>query len=156
MTSLLANEDHEAVLFSRADAALYETKHHGRNTVVAFNGASEIVPSVPRERTGTVRRMIREGGVKAVFQPVWDLRHHTIITYEAPAHPIPDYGFNGPAEAFEIAAHIGESANLDALCRRVIFAQASHLPEGAFLFLNISPASLEDPAFSLALSTMMR
>ena len=92
--------------------------------------------------------MIREGGMKAAFQPVWDLHDKTIIAYEALARPLPGYGLKGPGEAFEIAARIGESANLDALCRRVVFSSAAHLPEGMLLFLNISPASLEDPTFS--------
>jgi EAL domain-containing protein (putative c-di-GMP-specific phosphodiesterase class I) len=92
-----------------------------------------------------LRRMIDEGGLTSALQPIWDLRSERIIGIEALARPDERYGFEGPAEAFAVAASAGLVHELDELCAAcALETAASHeLPDGAALFLNISPKTLE-------------
>ena len=62
---------------------------------------------------------------------------------EALARPSQDYGFSGPAEAFDIAEQPGRVHELDMLCVEPSLAHAAELPADALLFINLSPATLD-------------
>jgi hypothetical protein len=52
-------------------------------------------------------------------------------------------GLSGPAEAFDLAEKIGRVHDLDVLCVRHALAEVPELPDGALLFLNLSPQTLD-------------
>ena len=86
-----------------------------------------------------MRALIDAGAVDVEFQPIWDLSGTRVLGYEALARPRSSE-LSGPGEAFEIADSIGRGHELDAVCRRATLRVASELPQGALLFLNVSPA----------------
>jgi EAL domain-containing protein (putative c-di-GMP-specific phosphodiesterase class I) len=93
-----------------------------------------------------VRRLIEEGRLSTVFQPIWDFSTDTLLGVEALTRPDPDYGLSGPAEAFDIAEQIGRAHELDVICIKSALAAAPDLPEHALLFFNICPRTLDQDA----------
>ena len=57
--------------------------------------------------------------------------------------PHPDYGLAGPSEAFDLAQQIGRVHDLDVLCVRAAVQTLPELPDGALLFLNLAPQTLD-------------
>src|SRR3954462_7435718 len=136
-------EDREpSTLWGRADAALLEAKRRGGNAAVASTEVADSVPVVTIEKVRAVRSLIDSGAVDVAFQPIWDLGGTRVLGFEALARPRSSE-LSGPGEAFEIADSIGRGHELDAVCRRATLRAAGELPEGALLFLNVSPQTLE-------------
>lgn len=134
------------MLVQAADAAMYEAKMHGRNLVSVYEAASG-QPLFPAAKLQAVRDLLLEGDLQAVFQPMWRLDDRSIFAYEALARPASRYGLSGPAQAFEIAERFGRAAELDRLCLRRTLAAVATLPEGALLFINLSPFFLTHHTF---------
>jgi diguanylate cyclase (GGDEF)-like protein/PAS domain S-box-containing protein len=131
-----------STLWGRADAALLEAKRRGGNAVVSSSEVADSVPVVTIEEVRAVRSLIDAGAVDVAFQPIWDLGGTRVLGFEALARPR-SIELSGPGEAFEIADSIGRGHELDAVCRRATLRAAGDLPEGALLFLNVSPQTLE-------------
>jgi diguanylate cyclase (GGDEF)-like protein len=143
-------------LLRQADAALYVCKQRGRNIVLAFRDIQDHVEFPHSINVRPVRRMIAEGTMPVAFQPIWDFERGAILGFEALARPDPKYGIAGAQEAFDVAAKIGRSHDLDHLCREAAIAQAEGLPASALLFLNISPETLaRDANLTQALSAKL-
>jgi EAL domain-containing protein (putative c-di-GMP-specific phosphodiesterase class I) len=94
------------------------------------------------------RKLLSEGGMRAVFQPIWDLDRNAVLGYEALTRFPADCELSGPGEAFEIAEVMGRAHVLDALCRYAILARAGDLPPESLLFLNVSPQTLDHDALT--------
>lgn len=95
------------------------------------------------DEKAAVRRMLDERGLDVHFQPIWDLTTCRLIGVEALARPHACYGLAGPYEAFDIAEQLGRTHELDELCASTAFAQADRLPNGAALFVNVCPQTLD-------------
>jgi diguanylate cyclase (GGDEF)-like protein len=129
-------------LLRQADAALYVCKQLGRNTIVDYDSA-ERRGDIPQQMNAhAVSRLIAERGLVVAFQPIWDIGRGKVLGYEALARPDPKYGLDGPQEAFEIAAKLGRSHELDRVCREAAVLAAAELPPDSLLFLNVAPESL--------------
>ncbi len=138
----------ESLLRQKADAALYEGKLRGRNVVVLYTDQESVVPVFPVAKLHAVRRLLDEGRIKAVFQPIWNLETGAIFGYEGLSRPNADYGLSGPEEAFDVAQQFGLAMDLDRLCLATVFDAARLLPEEVRIFLNLSPSSLTHTSFS--------
>lgn len=138
----------DSLLRQQADAALYEAKLKGRNLVIRYHDDGHSAPVFPAAKLQAVRRLLEEGRVNPVFQPIWDMNSRTLLGYEGLSRPHDDYGLSGPQQAFDIAEQFGRAADLDALCRHHILAAANHLPRQARVFVNLSPYSLTHQSFS--------
>jgi EAL domain-containing protein (putative c-di-GMP-specific phosphodiesterase class I) len=80
-----------------------------------------------------------------VYQPIVDLNDGHVVGYEALARP-EGFGASDSVETlFEVAHRSGHIRDLDWLCRRAALSQASSLPAGILLFMNVSVAALLDP-----------
>ncbi len=137
-----------ASLREQADAALYEAKRRGRNIVVTFAEIQETAGIFTTAKVHAVLRLLDERRMRVAFQPIWQLESGSLLGYEALARPGEDYGLAGPQEAFDVAEHVGRGPELDALCRESVLLRAHELPAGVLLFINLSPQSLEHPAFT--------
>jgi diguanylate cyclase (GGDEF)-like protein len=132
------------LLRAGADAALLEAKRRGGHCVVSFDDIRDRVLITTSESTDAVRRLIDEGGLRTVLQPIWDLGSQTLLGVEALMRPDSKYGFSSPAEIFDLAEQIGHMHELDVLCVQSALTHVEpELPDGALLFLNLSPQTLD-------------
>ena len=130
-------------LRAEADAALYEAKRQGGNRVAHFDDIRERVVVTTSEKKDAVMRLIEEGRLETVFQPIWNLDAETLLGVESLTRPDSSYGLSGPAEAFDVAEQIGRVHQLDVLCVESALRSAPELPEGVLLFINLSPLTLD-------------
>jgi diguanylate cyclase (GGDEF)-like protein len=137
-----------AVLWEQADAALYEGKRTGGDTVVVFDDVAELISVVTPGKVRALRALLENPRLDVAFQPIWQLRNGRMLGLEALARPWDGYGFEGPAEAFTVAEKVGRGPELDSLCRAAALARADELPPDALLFLNLSPETLERDTLS--------
>jgi diguanylate cyclase (GGDEF)-like protein len=130
-------------LRAEADAALYEAKRQGGNRTAHFDDIRERVVVTTSEKKEAVRRLIEEGHIETVFQPIWNFDAETLLGVEALTRPDSSYGLSGPAEAFDIAEQISRVHQLDVLCVESALRFAPELGPGVLLFVNLSPATLD-------------
>jgi diguanylate cyclase (GGDEF)-like protein len=130
-------------LRAEADAALYEAKREGGDRATHFDDIRVQVVVITSEKKEAVVRLIDEGRLDTLFQPIWNLHAQTLLGVEALTRPDPSYGLSGPAEAFDIAEHIGRVHQLDVLCVENALLLAPQLHRGVLLFLNLSPLTLD-------------
>jgi diguanylate cyclase (GGDEF)-like protein len=130
-------------LRAESDAALYEAKRQGGNQAAHFDDIRERVVVTTSEKKEAVRRLIDEGRLTTLFQPIWDFDAKTLLGVEALTRPDPSYGFSGPAEVFDIAEKIGRVHQLDVLCVENALRFAPELKPGVLLFINLSPLTLD-------------
>jgi diguanylate cyclase (GGDEF)-like protein len=130
-------------LRAEADAALYEAKREGGNRAAHYEDIRERVFVTTAEKKEAVLRLIEEGRLETLFQPIWNLNAQTLLGVEALTRPDPSYGLSGPAEAFDIAEQIGRVHQLDVLCIENALRLAPTLGPGVLLFLNLSPLTLD-------------
>jgi len=96
VAALVPGQGDPTTLQEQADAALYEAKRHGRNTIVAFEEIRASASILPPAKAQALRCLLAEGGVSVVFQPIWDIDRGAILAFEALTRPAPHYGFAGP------------------------------------------------------------
>ncbi len=126
-----------------ADAALYEAKRRGGKGFVAFEEIRDRVAITTSAKREAVRRLVSEQRFTTVFQPIWNLASGELVGLEALTRPDPSYELSGPAEAFDIAEQIGCVAELDEVCATQALRRATVPPDGAPLFVNLAPKTLE-------------
>jgi diguanylate cyclase (GGDEF)-like protein len=130
-------------LRAEADAALYEAKRREGSHITSFEEIRARVVVTTSERKEAVRRLIDEGRLTTVFQPIWNLGEQTLLGIEALTRPDASYGLSGPAEAFDIAEQLGRVHQLDVLCVENALQSLPALDPGVLLFLNLSPVTLD-------------
>jgi diguanylate cyclase (GGDEF)-like protein len=130
-------------LRAQADAALYEAKRQDDGHSAHFEDIREQIVVTTSDEKDAVRRLIEEGRLTTVFQPIWDLQTERLLGMEALTRPDPSYGLSGPAEAFDIAEQIGRVHQLDMLCVNSALRAVPDLPDGVLLFLNLAPHTLD-------------
>jgi EAL domain-containing protein (putative c-di-GMP-specific phosphodiesterase class I) len=89
-----------------------------------------------------VREVLRDGSVRAVFQPVVRLDDDRIVGYESLAR----FDFATPDEAFASAAEAGLGVPLETLAMRRALERLDDLPPDTTLGINLSVEALMTPA----------
>ncbi len=134
------------VLHREADAALYEAKRQGGNRVVYFDDIRGDVVITTSHKLQAIHRLLEEQRIDVVYQPIWDLQSERVLGVESLARPHADYGFTGPAEAFDLAEQVGRVPQLDKLCVNAALRAAPRLPDDTLLFVNLAPRTLDASA----------
>jgi diguanylate cyclase (GGDEF)-like protein/PAS domain S-box-containing protein len=152
-----ANDAEE--LLRHADAAMYQAKARGRNTVAIFSGEAQ----QSRERLSLstrLRRAIERDELVLHWQPIVDPRDgilrkaEALVRWDDPSRGIvPPIEFIPFAEDTGLIDEVGEWV-LEALCRQRLAWQADGLdPEVTF---NVSPRELRRTVFAEHLGARMR
>jgi EAL domain-containing protein (putative c-di-GMP-specific phosphodiesterase class I)/DNA-binding NarL/FixJ family response regulator len=91
-----------------------------------------------------IRRVMDRGHLEVVFQPIVELATRRTVGYEAlsrfPGHPE-----RGPQEWFADAHEVGLGTDLELHAIRLACERSRALPDGAFMAVNVSPATTERP-----------
>lgn len=141
-----------------ADAALYWGKRHGRTCVTIHDpqrhGGVPGTRSLP-DLSAAVGRVAQVGGVRAVFQPIYDLGSGRPVGFEALVRPLPGTGFSDPGALFEAAEATGRTVELDIACISTVLAAFATQDLPGSVTLNVSPRTLESPDFNAAVLLRM-
>lgn len=111
---------------------------------------AQSLEAIPRERSrekAELSRILQEGDIEILFQPIVELASSEVVGYEAFTRGPRDTALEQPMALFACSLDAGVSMDLDRLCQRTALDRARHMSFGKKLFLNALPASLLDPAF---------
>lgn len=89
-------------------------------------------------------RLLKESRIRTLFQPIVSLSDGSVLGYEALSRGPIGTRLEGADALFLTAAERGVSAQLERICRFKALANASAIPPGCLLFLNISPRVFEE------------
>ena len=92
-----------------------------------------------------LRRILHEGALEVVFQPIYSLVTGQVLGYEALSRGPEDGPFRDPRAMFEASHACGLATELDALCQRNAIFGGRQLPRGAKIFVNALSTTLLDP-----------
>jgi EAL domain-containing protein (putative c-di-GMP-specific phosphodiesterase class I) len=83
-----------------------------------------------------------------VYQPIYNLVTGEVAGYEGLVRPQPDAGFANASALFIAAEAAGRTVELDLASLETVLAGARDLDPSMYLSVNLSPRSLEAPAFT--------
>lgn len=137
-------------VWQRADESLYKAKRAGGDRVAgsSYEGG-EAADIAERSYSDVVNRLLAGGALSTMFQPIVSLDDGSVMGYEALARPEGFAAMDSVEAVFEAARIGGQIRDLDWVCRRRAVQDATQLPDGSTLFLNISAAALLDPVHSV-------
>jgi EAL domain-containing protein (putative c-di-GMP-specific phosphodiesterase class I) len=94
-----------------------------------------------------IARAIDGEGVRAVYQPVVDLRRRVIVGYEGLTRfSVAGRDVSTPDQWFSQAHELGVGAELEARALEVVLARRREVPANCFLAVNVDPNVLIEPA----------
>jgi EAL domain-containing protein (putative c-di-GMP-specific phosphodiesterase class I)/DNA-binding NarL/FixJ family response regulator len=91
-----------------------------------------------------IRRVLERAELEIVFQPIVALDSRDIVGYEALSR-FAGAPHRGPEAWFAEAHEVGLGPELELLAIRIACEESSALPAGAFMAVNVSPATAERP-----------
>lgn len=106
--------------------------------------APEPSHGLPDSAADDFDRLLKEGRIRTLFQPIVSLSDGSVLGYEALSRGPIGTRLEGADALFSTAAQRGVSAQLERICRFKAIENASGIPPGCFLFLNISPRVFEE------------
>lgn len=89
-----------------------------------------------------LRKVIRDGAIRTLWQPVVELGSGLFHGFEALARGPKDSMFEMPRAMFALSSRVGASGDLDRLCRGLAFREGGAVAEGRKLFVNVLPSTL--------------
>lgn len=94
-----------------------------------------------------LRRILAEGQLHALFQPIIDIRRREFLGFEGLIRGPSDSPLHAPANLFGAAQREGLSLEVEMLARQTVLRAFAKLNLPGSLFLNVSPQTLTDPGF---------
>jgi len=107
-----------------------------------------------RERTrdrvwgAELKKVIRERGIRTVWQPVVELASGAFHGFEAFSRGPKDSMFEMPRAMFALSSRVGASGDLDRLCRAAAIREGAGVASGGKLFVNVLPSTLAGSEWS--------
>ena len=92
-----------------------------------------------------LKRIVEDADVSALYQAVVDLESRREIGYEALARGPAGSAFERPGTMFAVSGRAGINTALDRICRDTALRECGRLAADTLLFVNVLPASLDDP-----------
>jgi diguanylate cyclase (GGDEF)-like protein len=136
-------------LLKSADLALYRAKELGRGTYCFFEESLNRRAQERRTLESDLRLAIREGQFELYYQPLFDLEHDRIGSFEALMrwhHPI--RGIVSPTEFISVAEDTGMIVELGAWALREACSEASRWPTHVRIAVNVSSVQFRRPGLS--------
>lgn len=99
--------------------------------------------ALDQARMGEVRRMLREGSVRTLFQPIIRLPGHEVVGFEALSRGPAGSYLESAENLFGFTERAGVLGEVELLCLERALVNAARLPTGSILFLNLSMLGLE-------------
>ena len=137
--------DNVTAVWARADEALLRAKRSGRDRFETTTEAARERLSPVTRWESVLPRLLAPQGIRAVYQPIVDLRSGAIWGFEALARPAEGDDDMGVHSLFTAAERLGVLRDLDWVCRRAALHHGHELPAGLPLFINVGAGSLLDP-----------
>ncbi|MDX8398919.1 MAG: GGDEF domain-containing protein [Gallionellaceae bacterium] len=97
--------------------------------------------------TITLREIIQERKLTALFQPLIDLNSGELLGYEGLIRGPANSPLHSPVNLFSCALQQGLSLELEMLCRQIVLESFARPNLPGSLFLNVSPDALTHPSF---------
>ncbi len=138
--------DTPALLYERADYALYHAKQNRRGGAVVFSADHE----TELRRAGLVEQVLRNAELdrefSLAFQPLVDIRRGQTIGFEALARwTSPTLGVVAPEEFIAVAERSGLIAQISPLLLRWALEAAAEWPDDVRLSFNLSARDVRSP-----------
>jgi diguanylate cyclase (GGDEF)-like protein len=132
-------------LLKNADMALYRAKADGRGTYRFFEPAMDARAQARRLLMLELRAALLRGEFEVYYQPIYDLRAHRIICFEALVrwnHPL--RGITAPAEFIPLAEETGLIVPIGDWVLRKACADAASWSQNVCVAVNLSPAQFKN------------
>ena len=141
--------DEYPILLRRADAAMYEAKARGRNTIAVHAVRAPESPSDMLDLESALHRAVANHELRVVYQAQVDAQTGTAVAVEALVRwEHPTLGLLSPATFLPIAEESGLIVEMDGWVRRRALAQIRTWTDAGHplrLALNLSTRELRDP-----------
>ncbi len=119
------------------------------------NTADTALLKIPAEYCGTdesglgqqLMKILTDGDIKTLFQPIISLNNGAILGYEALSRGPKETVLESPEKLFDMARIFGKLWELEFLCRLKALENANKSCPGSLLFLNVDPAIIKDDKF---------
>ena len=133
-------------LMRRADMAMYEAKHQGRNNYVWFDKDMELELKARNELESSLRHAIPAGQFEPYFEQQIDLTTGRLQGFEVLARwNHPTMGMVMPERFIPLAEEIGMIGDLSFAVMQKAFVEARTWDPSLIISVNISPIQLRDP-----------
>jgi EAL domain-containing protein (putative c-di-GMP-specific phosphodiesterase class I) len=139
-----------------ADAAMYEAKAQGRNTLAVHSEETGVRRREQLELETALHRAIELGQLRVRYQPQIEVATGRVVGVEALVrweHPV--LGLLEPGAFLQVAEESGLIVDLDAFVRRTAFAQAAAWARDGLplrMAVNLSTRDLHDPTLAVRLA----
>ncbi|MCA9404885.1 MAG: EAL domain-containing protein, partial [Candidatus Omnitrophica bacterium] len=135
-------------LVSRADTALYQAKHEGRNTYRTFEQQMEVLFERRRTIDADLDGATERGEFELHVQPRVSVADGRISSYEALIRwHHPERGLVPPSEFIPIAEQSGKIIEIGEWVTRTACQLLKQKPDGAKVSINVSPVQLRQKDF---------
>lgn len=94
-----------------------------------------------------LERILREGGIHSVYQPLFRLNNGSLFGYEALTRCPPGSSFDGPLALFRYAEKEGCAFALDRIARETAVRSCPLLASHHKIFINVNSGIMKDPQF---------
>lgn len=103
--------------------------------------------SIASPKLTELNRIIEQGEISTVFQPIVNLKTGEVIGYEALSRGPLNSILQSPNELFSTAADFNRTWDLESLCRTKAIERAKDIDKDKYLFINVDPHIFKDEKF---------